>query len=86
MELAKVTSKGQITIPVDIRKRLGIREGDKVLFIEENGRIIIMNASMQALREAQLAMSGAAEEASVQSEDDVVAMIKGLRSEGKSEF
>ena len=31
MELAKVTSKGQITIPIDIRKKLGIREGDKIL-------------------------------------------------------
>ena len=35
MELAKVTSKGQVTIPVEIRKKLGIREGDKILFIEE---------------------------------------------------
>ena len=60
MELAKITSKGQITIPVDIRKRLGVKEGDKVLFVEENGRIIMMNASMQALLEAQLGMAGAA--------------------------
>lgn len=85
MELAKVTSKGQITIPVDIRKRLGIREGDKVLFIEENGRIIIMNASMQALFEAQRAMTGAAAEAGISSEDDVVALVKKLRSEGDNE-
>ena len=33
MELAKVTSKGQVTIPVEIRKKLGIKNGDKVLFI-----------------------------------------------------
>ena len=33
MELAKVTSKGQITIPIDIRRKLGIKEGSKVLFI-----------------------------------------------------
>lgn len=53
MELAKVTSKGQVTIPIDIRKKLGIKNGDKVLFVEEAGRIYIMNASMDALREAQ---------------------------------
>ncbi|MBR5508946.1 MAG: AbrB/MazE/SpoVT family DNA-binding domain-containing protein, partial [Lachnospiraceae bacterium] len=35
MELAKVTSKGQITIPIEIRRKLGLKEGDKVLFIEE---------------------------------------------------
>ena len=34
MELAKVTSKGQITIPIAIRNALGIREGDKILFIK----------------------------------------------------
>lgn len=53
MELAKVTSKGQVTIPIDIRKKLGIKNGDKVLFVEEAGRIYSMNASMDALREAQ---------------------------------
>ena len=53
MELAKVTSKGQVTVPIDIRKKLGIKNGDKVLFVEEAGRIYMMNASMDALREAQ---------------------------------
>ena len=31
---AKVTSKGQITIPREIRRRLGVRAGDRVLFEE----------------------------------------------------
>ena len=35
MELAKVTSKGQVTIPIDIRRKLGVKEGDKILFMEE---------------------------------------------------
>ncbi len=39
--LAKVTSKGQITIPIEIRKKLGIKEGSKVLFLEEAGRLYI---------------------------------------------
>ena len=30
MELAKVTSKGQVTIPIDIRRKLGVKEGDKI--------------------------------------------------------
>jgi antitoxin PrlF len=29
---AKVTSKGQITLPLEVRKRLGIRQGDQVEF------------------------------------------------------
>ena len=43
MELAKITSKGQITLPINIRRKLGVNNGDKVLFIEEAGRIYIVN-------------------------------------------
>ena len=33
MSAAKITSKGQITIPKDIRSSLGLEVGDKVSFI-----------------------------------------------------
>ena len=39
MELAKVTSKGQITIPLMIRNRLQLKTGDKVFFEESKGKI-----------------------------------------------
>ena len=80
MELAKVTSKGQVTIPVEIRKKLGIKNGDKVLFIEDAGRIYMMNSSMEALREAQIAFKGAAERLGLKNEDDVMEMIKAERA------
>ena len=32
MLLAKVTSKGQVTIPVEIRRSMKIQEGDSLLF------------------------------------------------------
>lgn len=81
MELAKITSKGQITIPVDIRRKLGVREGDKVLFVEEAGKVYILNASLEALKEAQAAFVGEAERAGLKNEDDIVAMIKQFRRE-----
>jgi AbrB family looped-hinge helix DNA binding protein len=40
--LAKVTSKGQVTIPVEIRKKLGIRTEDKVDFILDGERVILV--------------------------------------------
>ena len=33
----KVTSKGQITIPKKVRDKLGIYQGERILFCEENG-------------------------------------------------
>lgn len=45
MELAKVTSRGQITLPLAIRRKLDVQEGDKVVFYEENGRIVVENAA-----------------------------------------
>ncbi len=34
---ARVTSKGQVTIPKEVRKALGVREGDSLVFEVENG-------------------------------------------------
>ena len=38
---AKVTSKGQITVPKAVRDALGIREGDEVVFRVEGNRAVI---------------------------------------------
>jgi len=46
MEMAKVTSKGQITIPVSIRRRLQIKEGDKLLFINNAEGVVMVNPDM----------------------------------------
>lgn len=79
MELAKVTSKGQVTIPIEIRKKLGIKNGDKILFVEESGRVYMMNSSMAALREAQKAFEGEADRLGLRNDDDVMAMIKEIK-------
>ena len=38
---AKVTSKGQITIPKEVREALGIAEGDQVVFRVEQHRALL---------------------------------------------
>jgi AbrB family looped-hinge helix DNA binding protein len=79
MELAKVTSQGQITIPADIRKYLSLKGGDKVVLIRENGRVIMANSTMLALREVQEAFTGVAEGMGLKDEEDVVELVKAHR-------
>jgi AbrB family looped-hinge helix DNA binding protein len=38
---ATVKTKGQVVIPVDIRRKFQIDEGTRVAFLEEDGRLII---------------------------------------------
>ena len=79
MEVAKITSRGQITIPIDIRKKLGVREGDKVIFIEDQGRIVVANAAKIAFANMQKAFAGEAERLGLQDEEDVVALVDEIR-------
>jgi len=41
---ACVTAKGQITIPLEIRTKLGLRQGDRVEFLTEHGRTTLRPA------------------------------------------
>jgi AbrB family looped-hinge helix DNA binding protein len=81
MELAKITLRGQITIPAEIRKKLGVKDGDKVVFLEENGRIVMENSVKVALRDVQNAFLGEAEQMGLKDEHDVVGLVKELRQE-----
>jgi len=41
METSVVTIKGQIVVPVKIRRKFGIKKGTKIAFIEQNGKLFI---------------------------------------------
>jgi antitoxin PrlF len=40
-EQAKLTSKGQITVPKRVRARLGVKEGDLIAFEEEGDKVVV---------------------------------------------
>jgi len=44
MELGTITSKGQMTIPVGIRKHFGLNSGDKLQFVIEDDHIVMVPA------------------------------------------
>ncbi|MDQ6924980.1 MAG: type II toxin-antitoxin system PrlF family antitoxin [Candidatus Eremiobacteraeota bacterium] len=50
MPQAKITSKGQITIPKSIRERLRVGPGDRVAFRVENDGVVTVNAATLDLR------------------------------------
>jgi len=43
-----ISSKGQITVPQEIRKRLGLEPGDRVEFVVEEGRTVLRPARSEA--------------------------------------
>ena len=53
MTTATITSKGQVTIPKDVRIRLGIGTGDRIEFVEiQDGvfQIVAATQDVQALK------------------------------------
>jgi len=81
MEIAKITAKGQITLPVNIRQKLKLKDGDKVAFIETDGEYKIVNPTKLAILEAQEAFAGLADELGIKTEDDVIDLCKKVRKE-----
>lgn len=48
VEVAKLLSKGQITIPISIRNKPQLKTGDKIVILEENGRFYLENSALIA--------------------------------------
>jgi AbrB family looped-hinge helix DNA binding protein len=53
MASATITSKGQVTIPVQVREKLGLQPGDRIEFVEvEEGRFQLLPAT-RSIRELE---------------------------------
>ena len=75
MNIARVSHNGQITVPVEVRKTLKIKAGDKIVFFQkDNGEIVVNNFALMALEEAQEAVMGGS-----YTEDEILADIMSLR-------
>jgi AbrB family looped-hinge helix DNA binding protein len=76
---AKVMAKGQITLPKDFRKALGLDTGDRVSLVYDGEKIIMMNAMHYAMKTLQEAARGAAEESGLKSDEAVSDLITEMR-------
>ena len=81
VDMAKVMPKGQITIPKDIRDKLGVGPGDKVMVIWDGERVSMMNPAIYAMKMLQKELEGEAEKLGLKTEDDIVALCKEIRKE-----
>ena len=80
---AKVMSKGQITIPKDVREILGVSCGDRVTFVVENGNVKLINSAVYAMQMFQLQMEGEAENSGLNSDSAVMDLVKEIRTESE---
>ena len=82
---AKVMAKGQVTIPKDVRKTLGISNGDRISFIVEGNTVRIVNSAVYAMQVLQQEMKGEARKAGLVNDDDIVNLVTEMRKEEMNE-
>ena len=58
MSTVKVSKKGWVVIPRDIRERHGIRPGDRVHIVDYAGRIAIVPALKEPIRQGRGLLKG----------------------------
>ena len=76
-----ISSKGQVTVPIEVRHRLGLREGDRVEFVFEEGRTVLRPADRDKNPfEAYLGVLPA-----FSSNEEINAWVRDLRSDEPEE-
>ncbi|MBE3557581.1 MAG: AbrB/MazE/SpoVT family DNA-binding domain-containing protein [Firmicutes bacterium] len=80
MELSRISAKGQVTVPKSIREQLHLHEGDRVVFVVEDGKVVLMKASVTAMRDLQQEAEKAAKEEGV-TEEDLLRELENIRKE-----
>jgi len=53
------TGKGQVLIPVALRRKFGIKPGTKIQVFEENGRIVLQPVTREQIRRVRGMFKGA---------------------------
>ena len=83
IEMATVSSRGQICIPNGIREDMGIKEGSKVLFVLSDDSLLMKRVGMQTFAEITKPLKEAAKKAGMK-EEDVPEMIHRFRAEKRA--
>ncbi|MBI2661000.1 AbrB/MazE/SpoVT family DNA-binding domain-containing protein [Candidatus Woesearchaeota archaeon] len=77
IEMGKISSRGQVAIPSDIRESMGLKEGSKVLFFLENDAVLMKKVNAESFEELTRPFKEAEKKIE---EKDVPELIHRLRS------
>jgi AbrB family looped-hinge helix DNA binding protein len=75
----RVTSKGQVTIPVEVRDQLGIHPGDEVEIVAEEGSARIVKSNVGRSRGQRVVdrLRGSGTANLDMSTDEIMALMRG---------
>ncbi|MFH1071859.1 MAG: AbrB/MazE/SpoVT family DNA-binding domain-containing protein [Nanoarchaeota archaeon] len=76
IEMGKISSRGQIAIPTDIRAHLGLGDGSKVLFFVEGDTIMMKKVTVESFSELTRPLRNAEKK---MKESDVNSFIHKMR-------
>ncbi|MBI2652154.1 AbrB/MazE/SpoVT family DNA-binding domain-containing protein [Candidatus Woesearchaeota archaeon] len=82
IEMGKISSRGQIAIPSDIRREMDLKEGEKVLFLFEEDTLLIKKVSINTFEEITRPLREAAKKAGIK-ESDVPEIVHRFRAKKK---
>lgn len=75
---SSVTTKGQVTIPIELREKLGIKPGDRVGFVDEGGRIVLQR--QETAIEALFGVVKTSKGVTLEQMDDAIAAGRNRRA------
>ncbi len=78
IEMGKISARGQVAIPADIRNQLGLDEGSKVLFFTEDDTLLMKKVTQQTFAQITRPLKLAAKKAGIK-EKDVPDLIHRFR-------
>ena len=80
MDTARVTTKGQITIPQRVREQMGIQTGDVLAFVgQEDGTVVVQKLRLRDAGDVQERFAPTTTAETI-TEEDVVRWVKEVRA------
>ena len=77
-----ISSRGQICIPTDIRQEMGLKEGSKLLFVLQDGSLLVKKATMQSFAEITNPLKEGVKKSGLK-ESDVEGILHNFRKSRK---